>query len=183
MNNNDADVKNNQFDRESINLLRDTAQSEYGNEHKRTASIDSKAGIALPIIVAYILSIAQMNDFRKILSISVDKVSGAVIPMITLLSYTVSLISAILAVVWMGRVVLARGYSRIEPKDLYLDDYLKSDCKVLSIDLLRLYIEAIDDNRRTNNARITLYMKGWLFSFVSIASFVLYIVLNNNFYT
>lgn len=182
MSNNNTNEKGNQFNRESINLLRDTAQNEYSNELKRTSSIDSKAGIALPIIVAYFLSIAQMNDFNMIVAMPVSKLSEAIVPMLTLLSYIISLISAIFAVIWMGRVILARGYSIIEPKDLYTEDYLKLDCKVLSIDLLRLYLEATDDNRKVNSARITLYMKGWIFSLVSITSFVIYIVMKNNFY-
>ena len=46
----------------SVHLLLETALNEYSNEHDRKATIDSKAGIALPIISAFFLSFAQMND-------------------------------------------------------------------------------------------------------------------------
>lgn len=50
-----------EFKSESIDLLRDAAQDAYSNEQKRTATIDSKAGIAMPIISAYFLALAEMK--------------------------------------------------------------------------------------------------------------------------
>lgn len=166
-----------------INLLRETAQDEYGHEHERTATIDAKAGIALPIIVAYFLALAQMNNFKSIVEIDVHNLSQAIVPFVTLSSYIISLTTAIFAVIWMGRVVLTRNYSRINPKDLYSDDFLKKDSRVLSVKLLLLYFEAIENNRSTNNKRAKLYQTGWLFSLISISCFVIYIIAKNNFYT
>lgn len=165
-----------------INLLRETAQDEYGHEHERTATIDAKAGIALPIIVAYFLALAQINNFTAIVEIDVHSLSQAIVPMVTLATYTISLVTAILAVIWMGRVVLTRDYSRINPKDLYSEDYLKKDSRVLSVKLLLLYFEAIENNRSANNKRAKLYQRGWLFSLISISCFVVYIIVKNNFY-
>lgn len=49
---------NSEINTASIELLRNAAQNVYSNEHERTRTMDSKAGIALPIIAAYFLALA-----------------------------------------------------------------------------------------------------------------------------
>ena len=170
-----------EFKSDAIDLLRVAAQDEYGNEQKRTAIIDSKAGIALPIIAAFFLALAEMNDYRSFLVVPITSVLTLLIPMFKLISYTASLIMAFLSVIWMARVVYTREYSTINPRELYNDDYLKNDARVLSLKFLHLYFEATEHNRKENNERVKLYQQSWGFTFISVSCFVVYIILKNNF--
>lgn len=173
----DADIK---YDIQAIELLRNAAQNEYSNEHERTATIDSKAGIALPIISAYFLALAQMNDFKSIMVVTVSDIMSVLIPVMTIITYSTALAFALIAVVWMARVVFTRPYCKINPRDLYTDDYLKNDSRVLSVKFIQLYLEAIEHNRLENDVRVKLYQRSWLFTFISVICFVTYIIMNNN---
>lgn len=169
-----------EFKSESIDLLRDAAQDEYGNEQKRTATIDSKAGIAMPIISAYFLALAEMNDYKSFMVVQISDFLSLIIPAVKFISYTASLLLAFLSVIWMARVVFTREYSTINPRDLYTSDYLKNDKRVLSIKFLELYFEAIDHNRKENDERVNLYQQSWLLTFISAVCFVVYVILKNN---
>lgn len=72
-----------EFRSDAIDLLRDAAQDEYGNEQKRTATIDSKAGIALPIISAYFLALAEMNDYKSFLNVEITTILTLLIPIVS----------------------------------------------------------------------------------------------------
>ncbi len=167
------------FKSESVELLLDTAKHEYDNEHNRTSVIDSKTSIALPIISAYFLALAQMNDYKFIFSMSISSFIDCLVPTTLFLSYTASLILAMLAVIMMVRVITTRQYNTIKPLDLYDADFLKSDNRVLSFKLITLYIEATEKNKAENNSRIPLYRRGWFFTTISIILFVIYIILKN----
>lgn len=167
------------FNDEAVELLLSTAKSEYENEHNRTSIIDSKTSIALPIISAYFLALAQMNDYRTIFNIHIDKFADSIIPTISLLTYTVSLILSFIAVLMMVKVVITRDYNTIKPIDLYDEDYLKNKKTALEIKLIQLYIEATQNNKSENDLRIPLYKKGWLFTTISIVLFVIYIIVKN----
>lgn len=54
------------FRKESIQLLLDATKNEYDNERNRTSVIDNKASISLPIISAYFLAVAQINNYKSI---------------------------------------------------------------------------------------------------------------------
>jgi hypothetical protein len=170
----------NKFDSSSIELLRSAAQNEYCNEHERTSTIDNKAGIALPIVSAYFLSLAEMNDFKSIISAQVTDVSAILLAILSLSAFVIAMVFALLAIIWMTRVVFTREYRSLNPRDLYTEDYLKNDCRVLSIKLLQLYCEAIEHNRNENNIRVNLYQKSWIYVFISVICFVMYIIIKNN---
>lgn len=165
---------------ESVNLLREAAQNEYCNEHDRTRTMDSKAGIALPIIATYFLALAQMNDYCSINAFPITGFGSALVPATIFTAYTVALILALVAVVWMARVVFTREYLTLNLQNLYTDDYLKSDSMVLSIKFLELYFSAIEHNRNENNTRVKLYQRSWVLTFISVLCFVVYIIMKNN---
>lgn len=167
---------------EAIELLRNAAQTEYSNEHERTRTMDSKAGIALPIIATYFLALAQMNDFKAINEVQVTSYLSILVPTIVILTYSVALFMAFVAVVWMARVVFTREYVTINLYNLYSDDYMKADKLVLSIKFLELYFEAIEHNRNENNARVGMYQHSWVQTFISVICFVVYIIVRNNLY-
>ncbi len=167
------------FNDESVELLLSTAKSEYENEHSRTSVIDSKTSIALPIISAYFLALAQMNDFKTIFNVHIEKFADIIIPAISLLTYGGSLILSFIAVMMMVKVVTTRDYNTIKPIDLYDEDYLKNKKTALEIKLIQLYIEATQNNKLENDSRIPLYKKGWLLTTISIVLFVIYVIIKN----
>ena len=57
-----SDNQENEFEIDSVELLLETAKSEYDSEHNRSTIIDTKTGISLPIIAAYFIALAQMNE-------------------------------------------------------------------------------------------------------------------------
>lgn len=165
---------------EAIRLLTTIAQNEYDNEHKRTDTIDSKAGIALPIISAYFLKLTEMCDFKPYLSSEIHKLSDFIYPGLSLASYFSAIVFTILSVIWMARVVWAHKYARIEPKDFCTDKYLKGDTTNLSSEIMGCYISSYEFNSESNSARVKLYKRSWKFAFISLFFFVIFIVLKNN---
>ena len=169
-----------QLDDQSVEVLLSTAKSEYENEHNRTYVIDSKTSIALPIISAYFLALAPMNDFKSIFDVKIEKFVDVIIPAVTLLTYVGSLALAFVAVVMMVKVVTTREYNTIKTADLYDEDFLKHKKIALEIKLIQLYIEATQNNKAENDSRIPLYKKGWLLTTISIVLFVAYVIVKNN---
>ncbi len=167
------------FDGNSISLLLDVAKHEYENEHNRTSVIDTKTSIALPIISAYFLALAQMNDYKTIFAVKISSYIDCIMPTLLFICYSASLILALLSVIDMVRVITTRAYNTIKPADLYDEDFLKFDSKVISIELITLYIDATVRNKGENDARIPLYRNGWLLTTISIILFVVYIIIKN----
>ena len=175
-------AENTEINSEAIDLLRNAAQNEYSNEHERTRTMDSKAGIALPIIATYFLALAQMNDYK---ALNVSPITGflsILVPTMGFLTYSAALVLAFVAVIWMARVVFTREYLTLNLENLYTEDYIKNDSRVLSIKFLELYFEAIEHNRDENNKRVKLYQQSWVLTFISVLCFVVYIIMKNNLY-
>lgn len=169
-----------QLDDQAVEVLLSTAKSEYENEHNRTSVIDSKTSIALPIISAYFLALAPMNEFKSIFNVKIEKFVDVIIPAVTLLTYVGSLALAFVAVMMMVKVVTTREYNTIKTADLYDEDFLKHKKIALEIKLIQLYIEATQNNKAENDSRIPLYKKGWLLTTISIVLFVAYVIVKNN---
>jgi len=161
-------------------LLLDMAQQEYGQEHERISTIDYKAGIALPILAAYFLAYAQMNNFKKILSLPITNFITSLIPVLLFVTYTAGLVLSMLSVFFMAKVVFAKTYHRINPIDLYKDENLTQGNKDFPYKVMQLYFEAIAYNRKANNERVTLYQRSWILTFISVICFVIYIITKNN---
>ena len=100
-------------------------------------------------------------------------------PTLLFISYTASLALALVSVINMVRVITTRTYNTIKPSDLYDDSYLKADSRVLSVELIRLYIRATTKNKNENDARLPLYRSGLLLILFSIILFVFYIIIKN----
>lgn len=69
------------------------------------------------------------------------------LPMSLFFTYTISLILAFISVLFMVRVITTRKYKTINPSDLYTDNFLKFDERVLQISLIKLYIKATENNK------------------------------------
>lgn len=167
------------FNIDTVKVLLDTAKSEYDNEHNRTSVIDSKTSIALPIISAYCLALAQMNDYKAIFTMQINSFRDMLIPSCLFLTFTISLLLALISVIMMVKVIKMRDYHVIKVEDLYDNDYFQEEPLFLSIKLIELYIEATELNKSANDNRIPLYKKGWILTVVSIVLFVTYVIVKN----
>lgn len=162
------------FNHNAITLLMNTAKEEYNSEHIRTTTIDNKTNISLPIIAAYFLTLAQFTDYKTLFNISIVSYLDLIKPTIYLFIYVMSLILAFLSCIKMIQVIFTKPYAVINPADLYNSKYMYNDSSVLSIELIRLYINATAENKSQNNSRIREYKKGWIYAVISISLFVLY---------
>ena len=178
--NSKSESKPNAEDIRSVELLYAIAQNEYSNEHERTNMIHSKAGIALPIISAYFLALIQMNDYKSMLAIMVKDFWSSLTAASLFLSYTISAAFALASVVYMAKVVFAKGYMRIDPENLYTVDNLTQNHQEFMEKLMKIYFKAIEFNINVNNSRMRHYKKSWIWTFCSVLCFVVYIVLKNN---
>lgn len=161
-------------------LLLEMTQQEYGQEHERISTIDYKAGIALPILAAYFLAYAQMNNFREIFCLPITDFVTSLIPILLFVTYTAGLLLSMLSVFFMAKVVFAKTYHRINPIDLYKEENLTQGNTDFPYKVMQLYFEAIAYNRKANNERIDIYQRSWLLTFISVICFVVYIITRNN---
>lgn len=164
----------------SVELLFSITQSEYNNEYERTNMIQSKAGIALPIIAAYFLTFAQMNDYRSILRFTVNNIWECLLPLGLFISYSAGLIFAIMAVVYMARVVFAKGYKRLNPQSFCKESCLSQEYLIFVRNLMHQYFDAIEHNAKANDQKMKMYKQSWSCTFVSVACFLAYVILKNN---
>lgn len=175
-----SEKKDKAEDIKSVELLYAIAQNEYSNEYERTNMIHSKAGIALPIISAYFLALIQMNDYKFMLTIMVKDFWSSLTAASLFLSYTISAAFALASVLYMAKVMFAKGYMRIDPENLYTADNLTQNHQEFMEKLMKIYFKAIEINRNANNSIMKNYKKGWIWAFCSVLCFVVYIVLKNN---
>lgn len=171
---------NQQLNTRSIELLLSTAQNEYSNEHERTTTIDSKAGIALPIMATYFLALAQMNDYKAIITISVYNFWSSLFPILLFVAYTLGLMFSLLSVVFMAQVVFTRDYCKINPKEIYKTGKVDLPFIDFTKELMSYYLKAIEFNRDVNNKRVKLYKRSWIIAFASVLFFVVYIITKNS---
>lgn len=169
-----------EFDINTVETLLETAKSEYDNEHSRTTVIDTKIGISLPIVAAYFIALAQINNYKEIFAFSILSFWDVFIPSLLFLSYTFSLVLSLISILMMVHVIIMRDYYTIKPRVLYDNDYLSNKKVFLSIELLSLYIEATENNKVQNDSRVPIYRKSWILSVVSIILFVIYIIIKNS---
>lgn len=168
------------IDMKSVELLLGITQSEYNNEYERTNMIQSKAGIALPIIAAYFLTIAQMNDYKSMFQVTVTTVRDILLSFGLCVSYSLALILAIAAVFFVARVEFAKGYKRINPQSFCKEASLSQEYQSFVRNLMHQYFDAIDHNAKANDQKMKMYKQGWSCTFVSVACFLAYVILKNN---
>lgn len=167
-------------DIKSVELLLSITQNEYSNEFERNSMMQSKAGIALPIIAAYFLTLSQMNDYRSMFQIPVNAVWDSLLPLGLCISYSVSLFFAILSLVFIALSVFAKGYKRINPQSFCTEANLSQEYLTFAKKLMHQYFDAIDHNAKANDRRMKMYKQSWTFSLVSVACFLVYLILKNN---
>lgn len=169
-----------EFNIQTVNLLLDTAKAEYDKEHSRTCTIDSKTNISLPIISAFFLALVQLNDYKTIFQLSTDTFAQWLLPATLFSSYTIALILGFVAVLLMTLVILTREYAVLNIRDLYNEDFLKNTPIFFSIQLIKLYCEANEENKLQNDKRVKWYRYSWILMLITLALYLVYIVIKTN---
>ncbi len=171
---------NTDFNKETVELLLETAKAEYDNEHNRTSIIDSKTNISLPIISAFFLALIQLNDYKAIFKLPTTTFLQWLLPATLFFSYTVALVLGLISVLLMTRVILTKEYAVLKISDLYDEDYLKTPRIFFSIELIRLYCISNNENKEQNDIRVKWYRRSWTLMFITLALYLVYIIVKTN---
>lgn len=169
-----------EFNKETVELLLETAKAEYDNEHNRTSIIDSKTNISLPIISAFFLAFIQLNDYKAIFKLPTTTFLQWLLPATLFFSYTVALVLGLISVLLMTRVILTKEYAVLKISDLYDEDYLKTPRIFFSIELIRLYCISTNENKEQNDKRVRWYRRSWILMFITLALYLVYIIVKTN---
>ena len=168
-------------DFQSGEVLFDIAKSEYQNEHSRTSVIDSKVGIALPIVATYFFLVLQYSDVKTIFANKVDTTSVATVlySVSPPILYIATLLFAVLSLVFLFQSIVTHSYKTIDPASFNEKEKLDLSKATFSAVMVTYYIRATDHNRNTNDSRVVLYKRGWEFALISLGLFVLYVFLKH----
>lgn len=164
-------------DYESSEILLEIAKAEYQNEFSRTSVIDTKVGITLPIIATYFFLVLQYESVRSIFTKQLDT-RNAVVLLYSACSpfiYVAAIVCAGAALIFLFRAIITQSYRKIDPKCFNDKEMMSHPRPVFSAVMVTYFIQAIEHNNVTNNARIILYKRGLVFAIISLAFFVLYI--------
>lgn len=164
---------------QSGQALLEIAKSEYQNEFNRTSVLDTKIGIALPIIATYFFLVLQFDNIKTLLLSQIECASVATILLFVSkpLIFLATILSASLALIYMFRAIITHSYRTIDPKYFNDRNAMSQPIHIFSGVMVTYYIKAIDHNHSTNDKRVCLYRRGWISTMVSLSLFVLYILL------
>ena len=168
------------FNKDSVDLLLNTAKAEYDNEHSRSSIIDTKTNISLPIISAFFLALVQLNDYKYIFNLPSDTFSSWLLPATLFFSYSLALILGMSSVFLMTRVIFTHHYKTLSIRDLYDDDYLKNECIFFSTYIFHLYCDCTEFNKKQNDGRVRLYKHSWILMFATLCFYLIYIITKTN---
>ena len=153
---------------QSGEVLLEIAKSEYQNEFNRSSVLDTKIGIALPIIAKSVRQLFITNpDCTNIMTL----ILSVCIPII----FVAAIISAAIALIYLFRAIVTHSYQTIDPCYFNDKDKMSLSPSVFSGVMVTYYIRALEHNRATNDKRVTLYKRGWTSAMISLGLFVLYI--------
>lgn len=161
---------------QSGEVLLEIAKSEYQNEFSRSSVLDTKIGIALPIIATYFFLILQYKNFKQLFLVALDftnvlTVIGCVFGPII---FVAAITSAAIALIYLFRAIVTHSYQKIEPSYFNTKDKMSMPPCVFSGVMVTYYIKASKYNRATNDKRVALYKRGWTLAMISLGLFVVY---------
>lgn len=162
----------------SAEILFEIARCEYQNELNRTSIIDTKVGITLPIIATYFFLVLQFDSIRSIFLTYPDteNIARMLWSFFRPLIYLATIICAGIALVNLFRAIIAQAYRTIDPGCFNDKKKMSHPKKIFSAVMVTYYVETTAFNRSTNNRRITMYKRGWIFALISLLLFVCYVV-------
>ncbi len=170
--------ENNTYDNfESGELYLSIAKSEYENEHTRTQVIDTKISITLATVTAYFLLIPQFINPRDIMYTQVNTVLEALLPTLQIIWMVLSLVMALLSIIWLMRIINTHTYKVIDTKEFSDPECIKEQKGMYAAAIASYYVKATNYNSSVNDRRIPIYQHAIIFAVISICLFVLYIIL------
>ena len=166
---------------QSGEILFNIAQSEYVIEHNRTSVIDSKAGIALPVVATYFFLVLQYADVKSLFSNKVNTASVASIlySILPAMLYIVTLVFGFLSLLFLFRAIMTQSYKTIDTKYFNKKKALDQPKATYSAAMVTFYVRATDYNRNTNDSRVRKYKRGWTYALISLGLFVLFVFLKH----
>lgn len=167
------------FQQDSVNILFDTAKTEYVREQERSTLIDTKVNIAVPIIAAFFLAVAGQCALYEVFDLPTSNVGDFLKGGSLLFLYLISIIFSGFATVWMVRAIYPRNYQAINSIHFYREPLLKEEPNVIKIEILRHFIEANAINKNQNDLRMKLFSSGWVLAAIAAGAYVIYIILYN----
>ncbi len=166
-------VPGEQYTYESSEIFLSMVQAEYQNEIDRSAALDSKLGISLPVIATYFFLIIQETDIDSLWNFKLD--TGISLPeLFVMLLYPITVITAVISLSLMIRAVMTRNYMKIDIRDFYNAKEMSRPKEQFSAIMPNYYIHAIELNRVQNSKRANEYREGWVFGIVSLVYFSVY---------
>lgn len=164
---------------QSGEVLLEIAKSEYQNEFNRSSVLDTKIGIALPIIATYFFLILQYKSVRQLFITNPDctNIMTLILSVCIPIIFVAAIISAAIALIYLFRAIVTHSYQTIDPCYFNDKDKMSLSPSVFSGVMVTYYIRALEHNRATNDKRVTLYKRGWTSAMISLGLFVLYIFL------
>lgn len=159
-------------------VLLEVAKSEYQNEFERSSVIDTKVGIALPVVAAYFFANLNAENIGVVFSKEMEclKVVTVLSFVIHPVSYLLSLIFAIASLEFLLRAIFTQTYSTVDPSYFNESKYLKHPKSVLSAVLVKFYVESIKHNKCLNDKKVVLYNRGLNMAILSLTCFFVYFV-------
>ena len=132
------------------------------------------------IISAFFLALIQLNDYKAIFKLPTTTFLQWLLPAILFFSYTAALVLGLISVLLMTRVILTKEYAVLKISDLYDEDYLKTPRIFFSIELIRLYCISTNENKEQNDKRVKWYRRSWTLMFITLALYLVYIIVKTN---
>ena len=102
---------------QSGEVLLEIAKSEYQNEFNRSSVLDTKIGIALPIIATYFFLILQYKSVRQLFITNPDctNIMTLILSVCIPIIFVAAIISAAIALIYLFRAIVTHSYQTIDP--------------------------------------------------------------------
>ena len=164
---------------ESSEMFLEVVRLEYQNELDRTKVIDSKIAVALPIIATYFFLAVQFSDLKRLVSTPIVSKSllGATLEIMIPFSYIAALSLASLSLLFMFKAISTHSYQTVDPKQFNTAEQMSLQKAQFAAAFSTIYIRALEANSSQNNVRAKHYMLGWRLALISLACFVIHVII------
>ena len=166
-------VPGEQYTYESSEIFLSMVQTEYQNEIDRSAALDSKVGISIPVISTYFFLIVQETDIQNLWNFTLNA-EISVLQIIVSLLYSVAIVTAIISLILMILSIMTRNYKKVAVKEFDNAKEMSRSKEHIAAIIATYYVLAIEWNTSQNNKKAQEYCWGWLFGIISLVDFSLY---------
>ena len=166
-------VPGEQYTYESSEIFLSIVQAEYQNEIDRSAALDSKLGISLPVIATYFFLIIQETNIGNLWNFA-PGAKYSIPELFTLSFYPITVITAIISLCLMIRAIMTREYLKIPVIQLNNAKEMSRPKEVFSAIAATYYVVAIENNAKQTNKKSRAYQSSLTLGTVSLIYFALY---------